>query len=149
MVQYKLPHRDLLVIVSMKNKLLSFSLSMGIALVWFLNGLFCKILNFVPRHQLIVSRILGEEHGLIITKTIGVFELLMVVWILSGIKSRFCTYSQILIITVMNVIEIIIAPDLLLYGRGNIFPAILLIGVIYLNEFFLKSNKNKTIFSKD
>jgi len=30
-----------------------------IALIWLINGLFCKLLNFVPRHEEIVKRILG------------------------------------------------------------------------------------------
>ena len=31
-----------------------------IAAVWLANGLFCKVLNLVPRHQQIVARILGK-----------------------------------------------------------------------------------------
>ncbi len=30
-----------------------------IAAVWIANGLFCKVLNLVPRHQEIVARIIG------------------------------------------------------------------------------------------
>lgn len=65
-----------------------------ITLVWFVNGLFCKVLDLVPRHQEIVSRILGEQHAWFFTKAIGVAEILMVVWILSRIKSRFCAISH-------------------------------------------------------
>ena len=46
-----------------------------IAAVWFINGLFCKLLNFVPRHQQIVAQILGEEYAVILTKLIGVAEI--------------------------------------------------------------------------
>lgn len=60
-------------------------LTIGISLVWLINGLFCKVLDFVPRHELIVSRILGTEYASIFTKLIGIAEILMVVWILSGI----------------------------------------------------------------
>jgi hypothetical protein len=35
-------------------------LNYGIASVWIANGLFCKLLNLVPRHQRIVARILGR-----------------------------------------------------------------------------------------
>jgi hypothetical protein len=58
-------------------------LTVAIALVWLINGLFCKILGLVPRHQMIVARILGENYSFIATKTIGLLEVLMFAWILS------------------------------------------------------------------
>lgn len=122
------------------NKILTYAL----ALVWLLNGLFCKLLNFVPRHQQIVGRILGDEHSFILIKIIGALEVLMVIWILSGIKSRLCSIMQILIIGTMNIIEITLAPDLLLYGRANIFPALLLMTAIFVNEFLFRSKVPKT-----
>jgi len=68
------------------------------AAVWIANGLFCKVLNFVPRHEQIVARILGAGYAGILTKAIGVAEVLMAVWILSGIKSRFNAVTQILVV---------------------------------------------------
>jgi hypothetical protein len=106
-----------------------------IASVWYVNGFFCKILNFVPRHQEIVGRILGVEHAWVFTKVIGVSEVFMVIWILSRIKSRFCAISQMVIVGTMNVIEFILTPDLLLFGRMNIVFASFFIVLIYLNEF--------------
>jgi putative exporter of polyketide antibiotics len=46
-----------------------------IAAVWLINGLFCKLFNLVPRHQEIVSNILGHEHAALLTKLIGLGEL--------------------------------------------------------------------------
>jgi hypothetical protein len=65
-----------------------YALNIFIALVWLINGLFCKLLNMAPRHQEIVGRILGDDHTFLITKAIGTGELLIVVWILSRIKSK-------------------------------------------------------------
>jgi hypothetical protein len=107
-----------------------------ICLVWSCNGLFCKILNLVPRHQQIVARLLGEQHAWLFTKAIGVSEILMVAWIISRIKSRFCAIFQMAIVGTMNIVEFIFAPDLLLFGRMNIVFAAVFIVVIYLNEFF-------------
>lgn len=112
-----------------------------ICLVWLVNGLFCKILNLVPRHHEIVARILGDEHSWLFTKAIGASEMLMVVWILSRIKSRFCSIFQMTIIGTMNIIEFILAPDLLLFGRMNIVFASIFIGVIYVNEFIVGRSK--------
>jgi len=55
-----------------KSKYIKTFLTIGISLVWLINGLFCKVLDFVPRHELIVSRILGTEYTLILTKLIGI-----------------------------------------------------------------------------
>jgi hypothetical protein len=121
------------------NPLLKSILSIGIALVWLVNGLYCKVLNFVPRHQIIVSRILGEDYSSILTKTIGVSEILMAIWILSRIKARFCALSQIAIVALMNIIEFIVVPDLLLFGRLNIVFATCFVAIVYLNEFIISS----------
>jgi len=109
-----------------------------IAFVWLANGLFCKVLNLVPRHQQIVSAILGSDHSVILTKTIGVLEILMAIWILSNIKSRFCTVAQMLIVGLMNIIEFALVPHLLLFGRVNLIIAMLFISLLYYKEFILK-----------
>ena len=54
-----------------------------IALIWFTNGLICKVIGLVPRHQTIVSQILGAEHAFLFTKMIGVSEVFMSFWIVS------------------------------------------------------------------
>ncbi|MEP6795220.1 MAG: DoxX-like family protein, partial [Saprospiraceae bacterium] len=45
-----------------------------IATIWVANGLFCKVLNLVPRHQEIVARILGNNHSRLLTFLIGLSE---------------------------------------------------------------------------
>jgi hypothetical protein len=119
--------------------------TIAIASVWLINGLFCKVVNLVPRHQLIVARILGEEYAAIATKAIGISEILMFVWIISGIKSHLCAITQILIIATMNIIEFILAPDLLLFGRVNIILATALIIAIFINEFVLTKSRYKKV----
>ncbi len=106
-------------------------LTIGIALVWLINGLFCKLLNLVPRHQMIVSSILGKDYSYIATKTIGVLEVLMFIWIISKIKSRLCALTQIIVIAIMNIIEFIFVPHLLLFGRANIIIATIFIFIIF------------------
>ncbi|MGY8909707.1 MAG: DoxX-like family protein [Flavobacteriales bacterium] len=112
-----------------------------IAIIWFINGFFCKMLNLVPRHQQIVARILDEEYAKEITFTIGVLEIIMVIWILSNYKSKLNALLQIAIIVSMNIIELIFVKDLLLFGNLNIVFASLFCGVIYYNEFILKQKR--------
>lgn len=116
------------------HKILSFL----IATVWIANGLFCKVLNLVPRHQEIIGRILGNEYAGLFTKIIGSSEILMAVWIISGIKTRLNAMTQISIVAIMNVIEFLLVPDLLLWGKANSMFALLFILVTYYNEFVLR-----------
>ncbi|HRH60533.1 MAG TPA: DoxX-like family protein [Chitinophagaceae bacterium] len=108
-----------------------------IAAVWLINGIICKVLNLVPRHQEIVARILGDPYSGVFTKAIGVSEILMAVWIVSRIKARLNAVAQIIIVIAMNILEFIFAPDLLLWGRLNLLFAIMFALLIYYNEFVL------------
>jgi hypothetical protein len=116
------------------------TLNYFIAAVWIGNGLFCKVLHLVPRHQQIVERILGNQYGGLLTKIIGISEILMAVWVLSSIKHRLNALTQALIIAAMNIMEFILVPDLLLWGRFNVVFAALFILLILYNEFALNKN---------
>lgn len=108
-----------------------------IVVVWIANGLFCKILNLVPRHEQIVARILGDDHSRLLTIVIGILEIIMAIWILSGYRTRLNAVVQIIIVAAMNLLEFILVPDLLLWGKLNALFAFLFILVVYYNEFYL------------
>jgi hypothetical protein len=109
-----------------------------IAAVWLVNGLFCKVLGLVPRHQEIVATILGSGHAAILTRLIGLSEIVMAVWIASGYRARLNVITQVMVIATMNLLEFVLAPDLLLWGRFNLMFAFLFILLILYNEYFLK-----------
>lgn len=113
-------------------------LNYSIASIWLVNGLVCKVLNFVPRHQQIVAEILGSEHSRLLTIAIGFSEIIMAIWVISQFKSRINAVAQIIIVALMNLLEFILVPELLLWGKLNSFFALLFIGVVYYNEFILK-----------
>lgn len=106
-----------------------------IAAIWLVNGLICKVLGWAPRHERIVAAILGGDHSTVLTSLIGMGEIVIAVWILSGWRYRWCAVVQIALIVTMNTIEFFAAPDLLLWGRLNIVFAFGLVVVIYFNEF--------------
>lgn len=113
-------------------------LNMLIALVWFINGFICKVLNLVPRHQEIVARIIGADHSRTITLLIGLSEMVMAIWVLTGKLSRINAITQIVVIAAMNTLEFILVPDILLWGRLNALFAFLFVILIYFNEFHLR-----------
>ncbi len=109
-----------------------------IAFVWLANGLFCKVLNLVPRHQEIVSVILGDAYASELTFLIGLSEVAMAIWIIWGFRSRLNAIVQIALVAVMNTLEAILVPELLLWGRMNALFALMFIGLVYYVEFVLK-----------
>jgi Ca2+/Na+ antiporter len=111
-----------------------------IATVWLINGLFCKVLNFVPRHQEIVAQILGNNNARLFTFLIGLSEIIMTIWIISQKWTRINAIIQILVITTMNMLEFLLVPNLLLWGKANTIFAFLFILIIYYKEFRLKKN---------
>jgi uncharacterized membrane protein YphA (DoxX/SURF4 family) len=118
-----------------QNKILLYFIS----IVWIINGLFCKVLNLIPRHQEIAAKILSlnHYHSRIITILIGISEIIMALWILSKFKTKLNAIAQIIIIATMNTMEFFLAPDLLLWGKANSLFAFLFIVLIYFNEFYL------------
>jgi DoxX-like family len=119
------------------NKIVNIS----IALVWIANGLFCKVLHLVPRHEMIVARILGTDYARPLTIAIGCSEIAMAIWILTRIKMRLNAIAQIIIVATMNTIEFLLAPDLLLWGKLNSIFAFLFILLVFYNAFYLNKKK--------
>jgi len=117
-----------------KKKLLNIIyhiLTVGIALVWLLNGLFCKVLSFVPRHTEIVAHFFGEPFKRPLTILIGCSEIFMAIWFLSKKRFRFNIYSQIVIVLAMNILEFSFVPNLLLWGKFNLLFALLFVAIVY------------------
>ena len=115
--------------------MLHYSITIFIALVWLANGLFCKVLRWVPRHQEIVGSILGQSYARPWTLLIGWAEVLMSIWVLSGWQPWWNAWVQIIVIAIMNTLEAILVPKLLLWGRWNAFFALLFILLIYYHAF--------------
>jgi uncharacterized membrane protein YphA (DoxX/SURF4 family) len=107
-------------------------LSIPIACVWIFHGLVSKILMGIPRHQAIVGRILGESYGAFMTNVIGVLEILLGLWILSGYKKKICATLQTLALVVMNALEIKLAKDLLYSPWGMIILNLGFIAIIWI-----------------
>lgn len=103
-----------------------------IGLVWFINGLVCKVLGLVPRHEEIVATVLGNAHAHEITVAIGLGEIALAFWVWSGRWPRTVAAVQITLVVAMNVLEFFLAPELLLWGRLNaVFAAVFAIVVFY------------------
>ncbi|EDP72152.1 hypothetical protein FBALC1_13662 [Flavobacteriales bacterium ALC-1] len=116
------------------------TLSNCIAIVWIINGLFCKILNLVPRHQEIISEILGTEYSSVLTITIGLMEVILALWVISDYKPKLNAMLQIITVITMNIIEFFLVPDILLWGKFNIIIALAFVSLIHYTYFIHKQD---------
>jgi uncharacterized membrane protein YphA (DoxX/SURF4 family) len=99
---------------------LHLALRLLIGSVWVFHGLYSKLLDGIPRHRLIVARILGEDLATIATRAVGVGEILLGLWAFSHRWPRACAAVQTLAIVTMNTLEIARAPDLLISAPGMV-----------------------------
>ena len=106
---------------------LHFMAQVGIGSVWLFHGLYSKLLNGIPRHRLIVGKILGKEIAGIATKTIGLLELILGAWAIAGWHPVWCASVQTAALIAMNSLEIILAREFLISAAG----------MVALNLFFL------------
>jgi hypothetical protein len=93
---------------------------MGVLLgsVWVFHGLYSKLLDGVPRHRLIVGRVLGDEWAGLATDAVGVGEVLLGLWVYSGRARQSCAAIQTMALVTMNVLEVTLARDLLISAPG-------------------------------
>lgn len=129
----------------MKAKSLQRLLRYGIAAVWFVNGLFCKVLHLVPRHEAIVARILGAQYAAPLTRLIGVAEIGMAVWVLSGRWLRLSVAAQIALVLTMNLLEFLLAADLLLWQQFNLLFAGLFALLLYYYGFIQSTSSPQSV----
>ncbi|MBG8555926.1 DoxX-like family protein [Hymenobacter guriensis] len=115
----------------------------GIVAVWLVNGMLCKVMNLVPRHEAIVSRILGATYAAPITKLIGLAEIGMAIWVLSKRWVKLNTATQIGLVLTMNVLEYHLAADLLLWHGWNLVFAGLFALLLYYYGFRLSAGAYK------
>ena len=103
----------------------------GIASIWLFHGLFAKLLGLIPRQQAIVGRVLGTDHSRSATAVIGVVEILMAFWIISGKWPRWCAAAVTLMLAGMNTFELTFARDLLLAPAWMVGANTLLAGMVW------------------
>jgi uncharacterized membrane protein YphA (DoxX/SURF4 family) len=88
--------------------------------VWIFHGLYSKLLRRIPRHRAIVARILGEHHADLATNAIGIAEICLGIWVMTGWQRVPCAAVQTLALIAMNTLEIRLAADLLISARGMV-----------------------------
>ena len=87
----------------------------AVATVWLYEGLWCKLLGHEP-HQLTVVEAVprwGASIGPAFLKTLGVVELCLATWAVSGIMPLWCVIAQTLLLVTLNSFGIIWARHII------------------------------------
>ena len=76
----------------------------SVAAVWLYEGLWCKILGRVRSQVDVVTAVprLGPRFGVPFLKTLGVVEISLAVWIMTGIAPGLCAIAQTSLLFVLN-----------------------------------------------
>jgi len=91
-----------------------------VASVWLIHGLFNKLLHFSPRHLQIVQSVpgLAGSRGEVVLTAVGVCEVGLAVWVVSGWAATICAAFQTVFLLSMNIVELSVARSLLLWPAG-------------------------------
>ena len=77
---------------------------LSIAMVWFYQGLWCKVLGGVPRQEAVISTVpfLGAAQVHVALIMLGLVECGLAVWVLSGQRMRQAAIVQTALLAAMN-----------------------------------------------
>jgi hypothetical protein len=94
----------------------------AVASVWLVHGLYNKLLHGSPRHLAIVQSVPGFRGmaGVRMLAVVGVAEVGIALWMLSGLLAIPCAAAQTVALMSMNVVELRYARPLLLWPAGLI-----------------------------
>ena len=107
---------------------------LSIAMVWFYQGLWCKVLGGVPRQEAVISTVpfLGAAEVHVALMTLGLVECGLAVWVLSGQRMRQAATAQTALLVAMNSGGLIWAWHLIPYQAGMIVQNIAFLVLVWI-----------------
>ena len=92
----------------------------AVAAVWLYEGLWCKLLRGEPREFEVVKAVprYGPRFGVPFLMTLGVVEVTLAVWVLSGAAPLLCVIAQTVLLVSLNANGLIWARHLIHDPRG-------------------------------
>ena len=76
----------------------------SVAAVWLYEGLWCKLLGRVPQQVEVVTAVprLGPRFGRTFLKVLGVVEVALGVWVMTGVAPGACAIAQTALLVALN-----------------------------------------------
>ena len=93
----------------------SWLIHVAVASVWLYEGLWCKLLGREPHQRTVVEAVprLGPKLGAAFLKLLGIVEVAMAVWALSGALPVSCAAAQTALLVTLNVNGIVWARHII------------------------------------
>jgi hypothetical protein len=106
----------------------------AIALVWLYEGLWCKLLGGVPSQLTVVNAVprLGPRFGAPFLKLLGLVEVALAVWVMSGISPGICAIAQTALLIVLNANGLLWARRLIHEPAGMIVKNIAFLLLVWV-----------------
>jgi uncharacterized membrane protein YphA (DoxX/SURF4 family) len=94
----------------------------AVAVVWWYEGLWCKVLGAAPDQRAIIASLPGLPGGLVSAVLVGfgLLEILLGLWVLSGVRAHLAAYAQLLVLVAAN------GGGLLVAGERIVDPGLML-----------------------
>ena len=105
-----------------------------VALVWVYQGLWCKLLEHNAEHAAVVNAVPGLSSGTarLLLTTIGVVEVMLAGWVLSGRKLRLAAITQTALLIAMNFCGLIWARGIMHDPASMVIQNLALISLFWL-----------------
>ncbi len=93
----------------------SWLIHVAVAAVWLYEGLWCKLLNGEPRQVQVVEAVpnFGPRIGTVFLKALGVVEVALALWVLSGLAPLLCAVAQTLLLVSLNTCGLVWARNII------------------------------------
>jgi hypothetical protein len=87
----------------------------AVAAVWLYEGLWCKVFGRAPHEAQVVAKVprFGPRFGQLFLKALGVVEVMLAVWVISGIDPGACAITEVILLVVLNVNGLLWSRDLI------------------------------------
>ena len=107
---------------------------LAVAAVWFYEGLWCKLLHGEPRQSQVVESVpyMGPRMGALVLKVLGVVEVSLAVWVLSGMAPISCAVAQTLLLGMLNVNGLLWARHLIHDPAGMVIKNFAFIALVWV-----------------
>lgn len=108
---------------------------LSIALVWLYEGLWCKLLGRLPSQLAIVEEVPRFSAGFAsnLLRLLGLAEVLLAVWVLSGIAAPICAVAQVVFLVVLNCNGLLWARKLIHDPAGMVIKNIAFLLLVWIS----------------
>jgi hypothetical protein len=110
----------------------------AVAIVWFYEGLWCKLLDGQPRQVRVVEAmpLYGALIGKKLLKLLGFFEAALGVWILTGIAPIVCAVVQTALLVTLNACGLLWARRLIEDPAGMVVENFAFLVLVWVSASF-------------